>query len=417
MPNIRFSAKWVKSLSPPPSGQVDYFDTNRLVDNRNFGLRVSYGGRKTWFVMYRHNGKLRRLKIGTYPDLGLAGAREAADQEVKAIIERRDPAAERQSRKNARTFGQLADDYLEQYAKKKKRSWSRDKEIIERELLPAWRDEKARDITRRDVKNLLDGIIDRAAPVMANRTLAVMRKIFNWGIDIDSLDPLTPTYYLDGNPSARMGQLMPAEHARERVLSPAEIKTLWSRLIGGELTISWPVVLVLQLILVTAQRKGEVVGIAKKDVDLKSAWWTIPGYKTKNGHTHRVALSTLAVELVTEAMELSGESGYVFPSPRDPDSPILDTAVDFAVRRNRSAFGLERWTPHDLRRTAASSMTASGVSRDLLAKILNHTDRSVTAVYDRHSYDKEKRRALNAWGWRLEGIVKGKKAKVVELAG
>ena len=264
MPKKRFTAKWVKSQRPPAEGQVDYFDTNRLGDNRNFGLRISYGGRKTWFVMYRHNGKLRRLKIGVYPDMGLADARETADEQVKAIIDGKDPAAERQARKRAGTFGKMAEGYLD--AKKHKKSRGQDAQLLNRDLLPVWSERKANEIRRTDVRDLMKTIVDRGAPIMANRVLQLARGIYNWALHHD--DPHDPAYFLEYNPCA--GVSPEPEHRRERVLTEEEIRNFWQ----GADELTERIRIALKLMLVTAQRKGEVVGARKEEFDLETGWWT-----------------------------------------------------------------------------------------------------------------------------------------------
>jgi len=155
MPSARFTARWIQSLRPPEHGQVDYFDTRGIGKGRSFGLRVSYGGKKSWFVMYRKDGKLRRLTIGDYSEYGLKEARDKADEDITAIIEGRDPAAEKQAEKTAEIVSELADAYIEKYAKRHKKSWQRDKEILDRDVVPAWGDRKVKDIRRVDVIDLL----------------------------------------------------------------------------------------------------------------------------------------------------------------------------------------------------------------------------------------------------------------------
>jgi len=170
--------------------------------------------------------------------------------------------------------------------------------------------------------------------------------------------------------------------------------------------------LALRLQLITAQRKGEVAGAEWIDFDLKNGWWTIPAEKAKNGIPHRVPLSRLAMETLGELKDLSGESPWLFPSPRDGQH-IAETSVDHAVRANAEHFKIDHFTPHDLRRSAASMMTASGVQRLTVSKILNHVETGITSVYDRHSYDKEKRKALRLWGLQLETILGLKKSNKV----
>ena len=168
-------------------------------------------------------------------------------------------------------------------------------------------------------------------------------------------------------------------------------------------------------LVVTAQRKGEVVGAALDEFDFEENVWTIPAKRSKNGQAHRVPLSPLALELICQAKEYASESPSLFPSPwlfpsPAADGPILGRSINRAVYKTLPGLGLENITPHDLRRTAASNMTALGISRLVVSKILNHVETGVTAVYDRHGYDAEKRHALEVWATRLEEIVTGKLA-------
>jgi integrase len=193
-------------------------------------------------------------------------------------------------------------------------------------------------------------------------------------------------------------------------LNETEIKTFWNKLSTAKMEKYTTLALKLQLI--TAQRKGEVAGAEWVNFDLKDGWWTIPAEKSKNGFPHRVPLSPLAMETLNELEELTGSSRWLFPSPRDGQH-IAETSVDHAVRENAEHFEVDHFTPHDLRRTAASMMTASGIQRMTVSKILNHVESSVTAVYDRHSYDNEKRGALSSWGLLLETILGRRKANKV----
>jgi integrase len=152
---------------------------------------------------------------------------------------------------------------------------------------------------------------------------------------------------------------------------------------------------------------------------MPQSWWTIPGEIAKNGLPHRVPLSSLTVKLLKAAQERHPNSPYVFPR-RGGGGPATGSLVRKPVQRIRQAAQLEDFVPHDLRRTAASKMTGMGIARLTVAKVLNHAEQGVTKVYDRHSYDAEKRHALNAWAARVEEIVAGEPAaadtdKVVAL--
>ena len=139
-----------------------------------------------------------------------------------------------------------------------------------------------------------------------------------------------------------------------------------------------------------------------KWADIADGWWTIPAEVAKNGLTHRVPLSAQSTALLAQVHAITGSSLYVFASPRKSLAPI--TAIQKAAERIAKKAGVD-FVPHDLRRTAASCMTSMGISRLVVSKILNHVESGITAVYDRHSYDAEKRQALEAWGQRVEEIL------------
>lgn len=172
--------------------------------------------------------------------------------------------------------------------------------------------------------------------------------------------------------------------------------------------------LAIQIALVTAQRIGEVAGVAKAELDLNdiAPMWVIPGERTKNGEPNRVPLSPLAVKLINAAAELSaGNKEWLFPSAIDPEKAIDPHAPTKALERSREALGIENFRIHDLRRTAATGMAELGINPHTVSLVLNHISvrrGTITGkVYDRYSYDREKREALNAWGVQLEKIIAG----------
>jgi len=376
-------------------------------ESRGFGVRVTPQGVKTFVFLYRFQGKPRRLSLGNYPRMSLAEAHKGFAEAREMLAQGIDPGtkavAERQEERKAPTVADLAAEYLEKWAKPRKRSWQADRRILNLDVVPAWGQRKARDISRRDVIRLLDGIIDRGAPIMANRTLAVIRKMFNFAVSRDIV-PASPCMAI---------QAPAPEQRRDRVLTTDEIRAFWHGLEGAKMAEGTKLALKLQL--VTAQRKGEIISAAWDEIDLAEGWWVIPAQKSKNRLPHRVPLSPLAVGLLQAAKALAGDSPWVFPSPRG-DNHITAEAVDHALRRP----GLEHlgftFVPHDLRRTSASCMTGScGIPRLVVSKILNHVERGVTAVYDRHSYDSQKRQALEAWGRRLTAFIGGAEDKVTVL--
>jgi integrase len=348
-----------------------------------FGIEARRGGVRTWIVEYCAGGRVRRVTLGQYPNLSAAVARERARAVLGAVVLGASGA----------TFGRVAREYLDRHARSRKRSWREDERILEAYVLPRWRARRAADVTPWDVRALLDTIVDRGAPIQANRTFALVRRVFNWAAAPDRA--LVPQGY---NPCRGL-ERPAAERQRERVLDAAELRALWRALDGVDVADASLV----RLALLTAQRDGELRAMAWRDVDLAGGWWTIPAARAKNGRTHRVPLSVLAVALLRQ---MPRESPWVFPSRRGSASGHRHRPYKLLARLRRAA-GIEDVRPHDLRRTAASHMTSMGIPRATVAKLLNHADRGVTAVYDRYGYDREKREAVEAWARRLEAIVRG----------
>lgn len=195
---------------------------------------------------------------------------------------------------------------LEKWAKPRKRTWKEDHRILYKDINPAWGKRKANDITRREVIDLLDIIKARGTPIIANHTLATIRRMFNFAIERDIIP----------HPPCTMVKAVAKENRRDRCLNENEIKTLWLALghplpeeaSKNDIKMSEATKLALKLQLVTAQRKGEIVRIEWSDIDLGSRWWTIPAAKAKNGNLTRVYLSDLAMELLTRTKELSDDS-------------------------------------------------------------------------------------------------------------
>ncbi len=216
MPTIKFTDKAISALKPPETGRDEYRD----VSLPGFWLRVSERGRKTWGVTYRLNDRQRRLTIGTYPALSLADARDQARKAVREVGIGNDPAEEKQQLRKGATFKLMAEQYMREHAIPNKKSWKGDRGALDRDLLPAFGGRKASDIKRGEVFAMLQSIKDRGAPISANRTLEIIRKIYNWALAREIVEV---------NPSAGI-QKISKEHPRERVLSSNEIGDLWTAL-------------------------------------------------------------------------------------------------------------------------------------------------------------------------------------------
>jgi integrase len=399
-----FTDRYVASLRAQPERYTRW-------DGGGFGIRVTPRGIKSWVLAYHFQGRSRFLTLGSYPQMGVADAHIAVAAARKLLAQDVDPGtvkvAARKTERDAVTVAELVEEYLAKWARPRKRSAAEDERQLRKDAIPRWGHRKAKDITRRDVIELLDAIVARGSPISANRTFAAIRKMFSWAVSRD-LVPASPCAAVNAPGK---------EHRRDRILIADEIAFFWNALDDPALPILPPIRLALKFQLCTGQRKGEIVGAEWGEFDLHENIWNIPAEKSKNNLPHRVALAPLALALLNEIARNASKSRWLFPSPRRQGEPITARAVSHAVRNNRERLGIGDVTPHDLRRTAASHMTALGISRLVVSKILNHAEPGVTAVYDRHSYDGEKRAALAAWSKRLEEIIgtSPDRSKVVSL--
>lgn len=438
MPKVNLTDAYLKALKCD-AGQslLEVRDT----DVYGLEIRASSSGRKTWRLHYtrRSDAKRRVIKIGSYPSISLKEARVKAKRiqtEVEDETIRADPAGDRQARKRAATFGELAAEWLERHARPNKRARTvrGDEAMLARHVLPALGLMKANEITKRDVIGLLDRVATkpdarirkqatspRKLTHQPNRVFELVRAVFRWGVGRDLLQ-LDPTFGLP--PPIKK------EKPRERELSANEIGKLWCALDrapigrrytkglprgkavvgGGDIPMTRATALTLKLALATAQRIGEVACIAMAELELNESApvWTIPGERAKNGQSNRVPLSPLAVRLIAEARELAPCGAWLFPNA-DKTGSIYPHAPSKALHRARPAIGLEDFRIHDLRRTAATRMAELGIAPHTISLVLNHVSArqgTITSkVYVQYSYDKEKREALGAWSARLEEII------------
>lgn len=387
---MKLTDRQIKNLKPKS-------ERYEVWEGRGFGIRVFPSGIKSWVYMYRFDGKAKRITFGNYPNMSVAQAHAAFGKALADLEKEIDPGATmvnlNKENRLAPTVEALALEYIEKWAKPRKRSWEEDERMLTKDVIPHLGKQKAKNVSRRDIVMLLDKVLERGSPIAANRTLAVVRRMLNFAVERDII-PNTPCY----------GFKAPTkENRRDRVLSFEEIKSFWQGLDNASMSELSRLALRLQL--VTAQRKGEIVSSEWTEFDLTDSWWTIPAHKAKNGNAHRVPLSKLALKILQQIKAESVDSKWLFPAPNS-DKHTTPESIDHAIRRSEDAFkNIKHFTPHDLRRTAASSMTSIGISRLVVSKILNHVENSVTAIYDRHGYDKEKKRAMEIWGMKLKDII------------
>jgi integrase len=424
MPVLELTDRFVKTAKAEDGErQTDYFDT--IV--RGLSLRASSGGARVFYLAFtRPDGRRARIKIGRYGDdeLTLGKARIKAREMRSVVADGNDPIAAKRARITGQTVTDLVENYLarssegkrtaEAIARRLRKNVSgrgADGEKLEQSSSGCMGEVKLADLHRRDLTRCIDAVADRGARVEANRVFEDLRAMIRWARGRGDLDQ-----------NLTEGMRKPTETApRERVLSPDEIRTMWKALADAGMRESTR--RILRLCLVTGQRVGEVAGMARAELDLENQMWTIPSARAKNGRQHVVPLSGVAVKIIrdqiAEADALATRMGrqastYVFPGPGDHGA-TTGHAIAKAVKREETkdgtTMGIASWTPHDLRRTAATRMEEIGISPFIVGHLLNHatvTEATITSkVYARYDYAREKREALDLWADRLDGIISG----------
>jgi integrase len=425
-----FTDKTIKNLKPEEKKYI-------RGEGNGFSIRVMPSGVKTWLYAYSFDGKRREMNLGNYPDVSLETARGKFEDAKKKIKNGIDPMAEKEQaaleRKQTPTVADFIEkEYIEKYAKKKIKRWQEVERALTVEVISRWGKRKITDITRRDIILLRDEIAVRA-PVMANRVLAYVSGMFTYAIDQDALK-VSP--YTNIKRATK-------EAPKERALSLDEIKQLWNALDGEGVLMSDETRKAIKLILLTAQRPGEVIGMHSGEID--GHWWTIPGNRTKNGKTHRVYLTDTALSVIgnTEGR------GYMFPAGRGKEGSMTVNALTFALRRNikghsttkrdkvkrrngeaykrgpyktdkplpenPNRIGVEIFGAHDLRRTSATLMAAEKVPYETRERVLNHTMGKLDGIYNQHDFDDEKQMAMETLERKINSIITGTESKVISI--
>jgi integrase len=340
---------------------------------RGLYLIIQPTGAKSWAVRYRLGGKPTKHTIGSFPAFGLKEARDKAAEVLRSVAEGRSP---RQRERG--TVGDAVEQFLERHGKHYRPKSLYYAERWLRQGAKEWEGRKLDSITRADVRAMLDRI---DAPMVANRTHSIVRKFFNWCVEND----------LIANSPVAGVRAPNKETARDRVLTDEELAAVWR---ATENDSHGPIV---HLLILTGQRRSEVAGMRWSELDLDAALWTLPRERVKNDRRHEVPLSRQAVAILRQVPRISDSSVFALAEPHN------------GLQRLKEKIGVESWTLHDLRRTAASGMARLGVGIAVVEKILNHVSGSfagIVGVYQRHEFADEKRAALQQWADHVERLVR-----------
>jgi integrase len=347
-------------------------------------VRVSAQGQKVFSVKFRYGLDQKRMKLGVYPRITLATAREKAMDILRQVDEGIDPTKRRRS-PNMKVES-VCGEFIRLHAQARNKSWREAERILEREFIGTFGQRDIREVKRFDVLEIMDAAVARGSTYQANRILSNIRKLFNWCVERGIVDS-----------SPIVGLKAPTkEVSRERVLDDDELKAL----LWACRNDAYPFRQYVPLLLATATRRAELAEMRWSEIEGDK--WVIPAERAKNGKPHVIPLSAFAQGVLAEVPHFL-DCDFVFTTTHR--TPV--SGFSKMVRWLSEGSDTSGWRLHDLRRTAASGMARLSVPPFVIEKVLNHisgTISGVAAVYNRYGYDAEKADALEKWGEALSSL-------------
>ena len=353
---------------------------------RGLSFIVQPTGTRTWAFRFRHNGQRRKIVLGTYPELSLANARTRAGEVIA------DPDKALQVKPDAADADLVADVWTRYVALHlnnrelvRESSAKRFQQLFESTILPKWKGRRIGEVGKREVVEVLDAAQARGISAR-NSTRTVLSSFFNWAAG---------RALIEDSPLAGVKKL--EERSRDRVLSDAELKTIWH---GCE-RMGFVFGPMFQLLMLTGARRDEIASLEWSEVDTESRYITIPKERTKTDSEHAIYLNDEALAIIEKLPRLA-DCKFVFSTTGDSPSSGFSKAKALLDKIAPTA---KPWRLHDLRRTFSTGLVPLGVSEITIEKCLNHTLKGPLGVYNRHDYAAEKKRAWEAWGDHVAGLV------------
>ncbi|MBC7155139.1 MAG: integrase arm-type DNA-binding domain-containing protein [Rhodobacteraceae bacterium] len=384
----RFTDLSVEKMAPVEGKRLEVFDTL----TPGLALRVTEGGKKSWSVMYRvagrgtggNRGPLRRMTLGAFPLIDVKTAREKARAALELADRGDDPADKRRDearQKGERVFEVICGRFIGLHAKAHTQKWRDTERLLNTFAVPAWKGKPIDTIDRAAAHELLDDIAMDHGTGAAREVRKHVTKLFNWAVDRG---------LLAASPVAGMRRPELGYTPRERVLSMDELRDVWAA--ADEM--GYPFGPMVRLLILTAQRRAEVANLDRGWLLPEQQAFEVPASHYKTARPQVVPLSAPARAIVEALPKWNG--GTFLLSTTAGKRPV--SGFSKAKARLDRLSGVEGWTLHDLRRSAATHMARLGVAQEHIERVLGHAIEGVAGTYNRYSYLPEKRAALDAWG-------------------
>jgi integrase len=381
MPKI--TKRFVESITPDFKKALRHWDT----ELKGFGVLILPSGRITYCIKYRNSTRIQKhLKIGVHGQINAEEARALAKKYLGEIAHGDDPAAKRKENRDLPLIKDLAQDYLERYAPRKRiRSVEEDKKLLRKIILPSLGNQLVKQVSRRTIENLHLQL--EKTPYQANRVLALLSKMFSLA---------TAWEWRDDNPIKGIERFQ--EEKRDRWLDKVESRQLW------EVLESYPqhqAALALKILLLTGARKNEVLAATWDQFDLEKGVWTKPSHLTKQKKREHLPLSEETLNILYRLKELNKNvSEYIFPD-KTGKKPIRN--IQSFWQKVIKKANLKNVRIHDLRHTHASHLVSSGLSLSIVGKLLGHTQAATTQRYA-HLADEPLRQEVELFGSTFKAV-------------
>lgn len=369
----------VRKLQPVTDARYDVWDARVP----GLGIRVFPSGVKTFFLSYRIEGRKRRDTLGRYGEISLAEARQLAFERRGRLAKGEDPVVEERAAKL--TFGKVVEEFIRLHVRQNNRPRTQVlyEALLKNVFVAAWGEKPIGEIGKREVIAVIDKLNARQKPGMANNAYAVISKLFNWAVSRDVIET---------SPCAGVERPVKVK-SRERVLSDKELAIILkeAKLIG------YPYGTIILMLMLTGQRRGEVVNMEWQQIDWDESVWNIPASLAKNKRAHSLPLAKPTLDLLRDVPRIN-DNKFVFAARGSKATTF--SGFSKSKRRFGKETELGDWRLHDLRRTAATGMAKLEVPPHVIERVLNHATGQlggIAGVYNRFKYLDEMRSALEAW--------------------
>jgi integrase len=407
----RLTEPTIKRLRPPKAGRLEVGDD--IVPG--LVVRVTPSGLRSFSVIYKVPGeggvsptgrllagRQHRITLGQHPALSIAKAREEARKILEVVSEGRDPRPERRQQnliRHTNTVEAVTRRFIEQDAKRTVASWRNIQRCLALHVLPGLGDRPIRDVRRADVHSILDALVAEERVGAARETRKHLHRLFEFALDRE---------IVTDNPVHGMKRrdLAPNDDAG-RALDDAELCAVWA----GTVALGYPMGPMLQLLILTGQRRGEWANSTRSEISFDLRTLEIPAARHKSGRDHVVPLSGPAWEIVEALPVLEGDclfstrAGHVPVSGFSKAKRQLDELALATLRRDEPDATLPRYRIHDLRVTCETRLADLGATREVRDAILGHAKPGLQRTYNKHDYMDEKRAALADYAEHVLGVV------------